>query len=748
MANRLPEKLSTLRKYFSFAQMDVASKIGVPVSEYMKWENGNSVCGIEELRRIAKLYDVSVEDLFINDRELKLPDVELPYASVEIPFVEQTAVEEENNQLMEDTMDLEDTIETTRQIETQEDLGRTRVIGTEELQETTVTRIQEEPRKQSTKQTKSSKKMDPKTIGIIAGVAVVLLIAIIFGITKLLGNKDELSLSVSSEGRLVAGDTYSAYVTSKGKVVTYGSAPSTTDFENIVQIASDGSTLIGLKKNGTLVSSSTLPSEVSKWKNITYISMSDTHYVGVTSEYKVECTGNDDACAVEDWSSITKVYAGSGYTIGVNSNGKLVVSGDLDIKDTLEGLTSVKSISIGDNEIAVLFTSGKVSTYSTSSSSATNTSAWSNITAVAVGNGYVVGITDKETVVVATTDDDLTKEASSWAGIKFVAANNNTIIAVNSSDQVIGAGDNTYNQYNNLDESTPTPSPTSTADLPKLSSVQNIKFTVSSTGVAINWDSVVNANYYEVSVNTSPNEIKIKAASNSASVGTDKLTDGTTYTVTITAYPKDTDKYASSEATTVSYTYEALTKKLDTPTNVKYTQDGTTMVFTWDTVNSATSYVFTNGNVEQEVTSNSIKIDATGSSSYSGTAYISAKSSDSTYEESDSASVAFTYTAPTTPLTTPTITTKNVNKETGNLIITWTTDEHASGYTVTVGELSFTATSNSIEVKAEQLSSNTDYRIVITANPADTSQYSSSSYTENYTYNFTKQDSGSTESAG
>ena len=47
MTNKLPEKLSVLRKSFSFAQMDVASKIGVPVSEYMKWENGNSVCGIE-----------------------------------------------------------------------------------------------------------------------------------------------------------------------------------------------------------------------------------------------------------------------------------------------------------------------------------------------------------------------------------------------------------------------------------------------------------------------------------------------------------------------------------------------------------------------------------------------------------------------------------------------------------------------------------------------------------------------------
>ena len=103
MTNKLPEKLSALRKSFSFAQMDVASKIGVPVSEYMKWENGNSVCGIEILRRIAQLYDVNVQDLFLNTRELKMPDVEFPYASVEIPFVEQASGEEENKSYYENS---------------------------------------------------------------------------------------------------------------------------------------------------------------------------------------------------------------------------------------------------------------------------------------------------------------------------------------------------------------------------------------------------------------------------------------------------------------------------------------------------------------------------------------------------------------------------------------------------------------------------------------------------------------------
>ncbi len=742
MTNKLPEKLSSLRRYFSFAQLDVASKIGVPVSEYMKWENGNSVCSIEVLKRIAKLYDIDVQDLFLNDRELKMPDVELPYASVQIPFVEQTQVEEENQSYMlnqdEDTYD---DVEETKELDETEDLGKTRVIGSDTLQATTIMKIQDEPKastsnKNTTKNTK--KKNDPKKLGLMIGGAVLAVILVVVLVMNLFGKSSETSLSVSSEKRVVSAKTYSAYITNKGKLVTSGSTPTLTDFDDVVEIDTDGSTLLALKKNGTVISSSSLPSEVSKWKNIKDIAMSSTHYVGVKESGEVVCSGSDTACKVEDWSNISKVYAGDDYTIAIDTSGRIQVSGSLSIKDTLEGLSGIKNVSIGDSEIAVLFTSGKVNTYSLTGGTSTNTTAWSSISQVAVGKDYVVGLTDKETVVVATTNDTLTKETSKWAGVKYIGACDNTIIAINSNDQIIGAGDNTFNQYTDVTETTPTPSATASASV-ALSSVQNIKFNVSSTGVAINWDTVLNASYYEVSVNTSPNEIKIKSASNSASIGTDKLTDGQTYKVTVIAYPKDTDKYSASSSTTVDYVYSALVKKLEAPKNVKYTLNGKTFTFTWDAVENATSYTFTVGTYEQEITSTTVNLDASSmSNGASETAYISAKSSDSKYSESDATSIKFTYTAPATPLATPTITSKNVNIESGDLTITWTKDAYASNYSITVGDKQFTSDSGTLVIKADQLSNNTEYRIVITANPKDTNNYSASTYEENYKYEFTK----------
>lgn len=750
MTNKLPEKLSALRKSFSFAQMDVASKIGVPVSEYMKWENGNSVCGIEILRRIAQLYDVNVQDLFLNTRELKMPDVEFPYASVEIPFVEQASGEEESKSYYEDSdsdeydsYDDEPTVEQTKQFETEEDLAKTKLLTTDTLQATSVMKIQEDTdnkMNQNTNKKTAPTKKDPKKIGIIAGIVVVLVVLIVFACTKLFKQTNELSLTINNEKRLVSAETYSAYITNKGKLITSGDAPSVSDFDSLAAITTDGNTLVGLKKNGTVISSGSLPTEVGKWKNITDIAMSNTHYVGVKEDGSVACAGDESSCKVEDWSDISKVYAGENYTIGINKNGRILVSGDLEISDTLEGLSGVKNITLGEKEVAVLFTSGKVNTYSLDGGTGTNTGVWSNITAVAVGNDFVAGITDKEAVVIASTKDELSKEAAKWAGVKYIAANGDTLIAVNSSDQIIGVGDNTHHQYNNLEETTPTPSASSESTLPPLASVQNIKCNVSATGLSLNWDSVVNVSYYEVSVNTSPNEIKIKSAGNSASIGADKLTDGQTYKITIVAYPKDIEKYSKSEAASIDYVYSSPVKKLATPANIKYTQNGKTFTFTWDAVENATSYTFTIGTWETETTSTSMDVD--GSNMANGaneTAYISAKSSDAKYSESDAANIKFTYNAPVTPLVTPTITSKNVNIDSGDLSITWTKDEHASNYTIAIGTMSFTSDSGTLVVKADQLNSNTDYRIVITANPADTNSYSSSSYEENYKYEYTKQ---------
>ena len=86
MTNRLPEKLTLLRKHFGYAQADIAAKLNVSVAEYMSWENGSMLCRIDQLRKLAALYSVPVADFIDNTREVRLPRADEIYDSVQIPF--------------------------------------------------------------------------------------------------------------------------------------------------------------------------------------------------------------------------------------------------------------------------------------------------------------------------------------------------------------------------------------------------------------------------------------------------------------------------------------------------------------------------------------------------------------------------------------------------------------------------------------------------------------------------------------
>ena len=86
MTNRLPEKLTALRKHFGYSQGDMAEKLVVPVAEYMNWENGNTICRIDQLRQLARIYRVPIEDLADNTRTVTLPRLDEDADSIQISF--------------------------------------------------------------------------------------------------------------------------------------------------------------------------------------------------------------------------------------------------------------------------------------------------------------------------------------------------------------------------------------------------------------------------------------------------------------------------------------------------------------------------------------------------------------------------------------------------------------------------------------------------------------------------------------
>ena len=69
--NNISSNLFTLRKYHKLSQEEVADKVGVSRQAIAKWELGESVPDIIHCDALAKLYDVTLDDLLHHNESEK-----------------------------------------------------------------------------------------------------------------------------------------------------------------------------------------------------------------------------------------------------------------------------------------------------------------------------------------------------------------------------------------------------------------------------------------------------------------------------------------------------------------------------------------------------------------------------------------------------------------------------------------------------------------------------------------------------
>ncbi len=633
--NKLPEKLTMLRKYRNLSQGDLAQRLHVPVTEYMQWENGNTICSIEMLKNMSDIFGVSLDDLIDNTKTIVIPEPRIEQ-SVNIPF--HGGQDINATQVYGDG--LEDTMQATQQFSSfqderndVDDAGKTRVMDTTSINTSKQTSEDDEEEEEVKPKPKKKKKptndkKKKRTIMIISAVA---LVVILIAVGILLLTNVSSKLSVGSENRIAVGDTYSLYVKNDGTVEKYGSFNSSTSFTNAVQVSAFDDHAVALLSNGTVVSSDG-NSDVSSWKDIQYIAAGKDHTVGVTSEGKVECAGNDNACKVSEWSNISSVYAGDGFTIGLTNDGAVKASGNN--TEAVANQSNVRHISVSDNMIVVTKKDGKVTVYPIGSSDTNTTGSWTDIQSTAAGNNLVVGLKKDGTVNISYSDEEVVNKVTAWKNIKYIAANGSTVVGIDSSGKMHGAGDNSYNQYVDTTEDKE-----ETTD--QLDEVKNIQVSATTANVVIKWDVVDNASYYEVTVNTTP-ETSTKTSSNSTSIPSSSLVDGTDYTVTVTA--KSDDENVKESSASYTFTYTAKTVQLSTPSGITATTTDAGWLIDWTAVEHATSYkVSIDGGQEFEVDTNSYT-DTGMETEGNHTVSIKACSTDTTYTESEAGTANLQYT--------------------------------------------------------------------------------------------------------
>ena len=762
MANRLPEKLTALRKNFNESLADAAGKAGVPVAEYMNWENGNTIPRIEQLRKIAAIYRVNLTELADNEREVTLPHPDLAFESVNIPFAENInrvdpdeepaytnaipIADEVAEELLNpeavtaesDEPETQDTMEHTMKIGAVQttaapedpDLGHTRVLSPDELQETMVNTIIDDPKPVTKTVTKQTKKEEPKKpVWLYAAVAVA---AAFLGIILFfVVNRDETvtpagdKLALGSTGRFVLAEKFSAYLKDDGTLITAGQSPDVTRLGGTVQIAAKGDDLYGLKQNGTVVTTGS-DKTPDAWENITMIAASDTHVLALQKDGKVVCSGESIGCSVSNWEDITEIYAGRDISIAKTKNGKFVTAGVFNSSGAIERLDDAVYFAIADDQIIGVHRDGTADSYPISTAETSILYAWKNVKQAAAGTGFAAGLTSDGQLLLETGNSDLSEAVKDWKGLKYIAAKGGTLTAVSADEKIIGAGSNSYGQCGTVSES---PSSQTSA---KLASVQNIHFTVSRTNLQISWDAVPNAEYYEITLSTNP-ETKMKSVRNSASVSATKLTSGETYTVKITPSVQDKTKYADGEPTTVTYTYEAPAEQLAAPQNLQCELKDEVLTITWDAVEHADYYNVAIESMVQKVEGTSLKIEDTKhmEDGREYTVYVTAMSNDTKkWLESDGATAKFTYKAKVVTvkekLKAPEGLEASVNGD-NSWTLKWTKVANAAKYEVVIGsQAARTVETNELTLKADELADGTTYTVTITAIPSDTEKYSNS----------------------
>ncbi len=550
MNNQFPTKLILLRKHFNYSQKDIASKMNVSLEEYMSWENGSGLCNMSQLARLARLFKVTLDDLFDNNVEIEFNEVN---NSIEIPFqtaINRINVENEDEEIFQTVETVVDEYETGSLDKT----IVTRIISDNQMEEvndsdTIILKkavVNEKPRvvvKETIKEKKNYKILIMSGLIFICGVGLIIFLMNVFS-----SNNSNSLNSLGENNRLVASQRFTAYLASKGNIVKTGNTLSTEDFKDVIQISSRQNIILGLKEDGTVVCGGT-GCDVGDFSDIVSISAGNNHSLGLKKDGTVVCSGSTQACEVETWKDVSYIYAGNNESFAI-SNGSVLYSGKSSNKSVIEALSNVKEIDTSNKYLVALLNSSQVKVISLDGSPLLNTSNFNNITSIAAGDNFIAGLNSNGTVSIVG-DEAISKIVGTWTGIKAIASYDNYIIGINNNNIIYGAGDNSYNQYEVIEVAPPS---ASVETKEKLDKVSTVNFSENSKNLVLTWPAVKNADYYQVSINVSGG-YTVKTNTSSLTIDANKLTRNTDYMISIVSHSNNIDKYEASDIAVVNYKY-------------------------------------------------------------------------------------------------------------------------------------------------------------------------------------------------
>ncbi len=177
-----------------------------------------------------------------------------------------------------------------------------------------------------------------------------------------------------------------------------------SDWENIVAISSDGFTTAGLRADGTVIAcdgnGDTNINNVKNWTNIVAIAVGNG-IIGLKKDGTVVSSNNIPE--LSSWKDIIKISSDGDCVVGIKSNGSAITTKpDLDYgQSDLSNFNDLIDISTSFVLTVGLRTDGKVVAKGSNKNGQCDISDWNNIIAISSGGDHTVGV-EKDGTVLST----------------------------------------------------------------------------------------------------------------------------------------------------------------------------------------------------------------------------------------------------------------------------------------------------------------------------------------------------------
>ena len=489
--NKLPEKLTKLRKHYNYSQSYLADVLHVDVLEYMNYENGSGMIGYDQMKKLASLYHIDLVDVFKNSADVQLYEV---------------------NKANTDEINIE-------------------YFTAKETIWDKISNFYQQNK-------------------VASSIIVFLLVTILIMFIILQNTVRPFTLTIQNINRLSVSETTVVYIDDYSGVNGSGSNAN-GELSNLTSSAAvkvcegEGFTII-LNEDGTLSHAgliSKYADQIDDWKNIVDIAVGDNHIVGVDSNGRVRCSGDtsDGACDLPDPRNVKKVFATANGTITLDQDGVITSAGSFIGSGSLKNYFNIRDVASSENILAILCEDHTIDVYTKNSLNYLEAESWTDIVDVACGDSYVAGLDRYGKVHIEIDNDEIRSQIEQWSNIIAIDGASDYLIGFDGV-KIYGVGNNAYHQFVKEE-----------LIKQRLDMVSNVEYSIDDKYVSVQFDPVSNASGYIVSLDVGIGISRRVGVAQVVRFETENMTDGKNYTLSIVSIGEG--DYTDSDAYKLNFTY-------------------------------------------------------------------------------------------------------------------------------------------------------------------------------------------------